>query len=145
VSYNSTKETLFHQSLVRGRMERVISALMYRAFRHDESKHEEPEKSAIDRVRPELKKLDYGSPEYRALKNEFAQYHYKDPRNRHHLQHFENGIEGMNLVDVLEMVCDIRASGDTSKDSDVRANIRKMDIPPIVQTLIINTLDDLGW
>jgi hypothetical protein len=41
---------------------------------------------------------------------EALKHHYAN--NRHHPEHFENGINGMNLLDVIEMVCDWKAAAD---------------------------------
>jgi len=35
-------------------------------------------------------------------------HHYEN--NRHHPDHFKNGIQDMNLVDLIEMICDWKAA-----------------------------------
>jgi hypothetical protein len=65
----------------------------------------------FDQWTPRLKELEFGSDEYKdalAHMGEALKHHYEN--NRHHPEHFENGIDGMNLIDVIEMVCDWKAA-----------------------------------
>ena len=43
--------------------------------------------------------------------------------NRHHPEHFEDGIRGMNLLDLLEMICDWKASSERHNDGDIFKSI----------------------
>ena len=43
--------------------------------------------------------------------------------NRHHPEHFDNGIQGMNLLDLLEMICDWKAASERHADGDVYKSI----------------------
>jgi len=41
------------------------------------------------------------------------EHHYKN--NRHHPEHFNNGIDEMNLVDLIELLCDWKAASERNK------------------------------
>ena len=39
--------------------------------------------------------------------------------NRHHPEHFPKGIRGMDLLDLLEMICDWKASSERHADGNI--------------------------
>ncbi len=43
--------------------------------------------------------------------------------NRHHPEHFEGGIHEMNLIDLLEMMCDWKAATLRHNDGDIMKSI----------------------
>ena len=105
--YDSTQDTQQHIAHVADRLHRLANLLRYRADAHDASKLLPPEKEAYDRLTPRLAGLTYGSEEYRATLREMKPaiaHHYA--HNSHHPEHFEDGIAGMNLLDLVEMLCD---------------------------------------
>lgn len=87
---------------------------------HDASKLQEPEKSAFDRMTPKLKGLTYGSQEYKDALAELKpalDHHYAN--NSHHPEHWKlNGINGMDLMDLVEMLCDWKAATMRHADGD---------------------------
>jgi len=48
-------------------------------------------------------------------------HHYAN--NSHHPQYFSNGFNGMDLIDVLEMLIDWKASGERHKDGNIYKSI----------------------
>jgi len=105
--YDSTQDTLAHQTLVKQFLYEFAAALMKRADGHDQSKLQEPEKSMYDQWKPVLSELSFGSDAYKKALAQMGvglKHHYE--ANRHHPEHFSNGIDGMNLADVVEMFCD---------------------------------------
>jgi len=110
--YDCTKDVLEHK----GRVIRLLLDMAFdltgRAFSHDNSKLEDPiEKELFDKWTPELRQRPFGTDEYKqALEQmgEGVKRHYF--ANRHHPEHFENGVNEMTLVDVMEMVCDWQAA-----------------------------------
>lgn len=73
---------------------------------------------------PRLKGMTYGSPEYKQCLAEMGpglKHHYA--ANRHHPEHHEGGIDGMNLFDVLEMFIDWTASSRRHADGDIGKSI----------------------
>lgn len=119
---NVTEDTLKHIDLVRSKLCFVAHEIYNRAMYHDASKLEPPEREMFEMWRPKLDSMDIESDEY---KNALAQmgdglkHHYS--ANRHHPEHFENGVGGMNLIDVIEMVCDWDAAAQRKGD---RVNMR---------------------
>jgi hypothetical protein len=148
---DSTKETFKHIKRVEQLIGKVIEELLERAEEHDAAKIINPkEKPLFDSHSSALKNLEYGSEEYKqslkelepALKHHYSVY-------RHHPEHFEKGIDDMNLIDVLEMLADWKASSERYKDGDIRksleTNAKRFKIDPKIMKLLENTLDYLRW
>jgi len=122
--YDSTAETLKHIRRVNDYLIDASCEILKRAKKHDQSKLEEPEKASFDEATPLLNNLKFGSEEYREstrLIKPALDHHYSV--NSHHPQHYENGINGMNLFDIVEMFFDWKASGERTKDGDIRKSI----------------------
>lgn len=118
-SYDCTADVQKHQVFVYLFLEDFASKLLQRAEQHDASKLLAPEKENLDRWKPVLDSLVFGSQEYRdALKSmdEGLRAHFR--YNRHHPEHFPGGVNEMNLVDLVEMFCDWMAIT-TQKGTDI--------------------------
>ena len=149
--YDSRRDTLAHIGEVRVLLMAVVRDFQYRASDHDRSKLIKPEKPVFDRMVPKLQELEYGSPEYMASLEEMGealQHHYA--KNRHHPEHFVDGISGMNLLDVIEMLADWKAAtkrmadgGDL--DESITINARRFGYGPELEGLLRNTARDMGW
>ena len=126
MEYDSREDTQKHIDRVRDLLYLMIEGLAERAHAHDRSKLESPEKEVFDRLTPALAGITYGSDEYRAtmkrvgVKDAMA-HHYA--ANSHHPEHYENGIRGMNLLDVVEMFCDWKAASERHADGDFAKSI----------------------
>lgn len=123
--YDSTKDTVAHIKRVRLYLAKCITELVIRSTDHDKDKIDNLiEKKLFDEYTPKLKECTYGSSEYKgfleALK-EGLNIHYAN--NRHHPEHFENGIKDMNLVDLLEMICDWKAASERHADGNIYKSI----------------------
>ena len=96
--------------------------LMARGRLHDASKLEEPEKSTFDSLIPQLAGVAYGSPEYEAAAERAkpgVEHHYR--RNSHHPEHYgPAGVAGMDLFDLVEMVCDWMAAAEREPEDGVK-------------------------
>ena len=122
--YSSVKDTLEHKIAVQKYMNIIIRQLIDRAEEHDNSKMEIDEVEYFDEYTPKLKDSTYGSEEYTqflkelkpALDHHYAQY-------RHHPEHFKNGIADMNLIDLIEMICDWKASSARHQDGNILKSI----------------------
>ncbi len=68
--YDSKEDTLNHREEVRKFLEEFASELIKRGNIHDQSKLEEPEKTAFDTYSPKLKETVYGLDEYRGYLRE---------------------------------------------------------------------------
>lgn len=150
MTYDSTDDTLKHISEVRILLAQVIVELQNRITTHDKSKLEAPEKEIFDRVTPKLRTLTYGSPEYHASLEEMGpalDHHYSV--NSHHPEHHEDGIHGMNLVDLIEMLADWKAATLRHDDGDLKRSIdinaERFGYGEEIHTLLLTTACDLGW
>jgi len=123
-NYDSTRDTLEHIGRVRGYLADCAIRLVRRAFAHDASKLESPEKEAFDEVTPLLRGLTYGSDEYKAniaKLGEALKHHYAV--NSHHPEHYPDGIDGMTLLDLVEMFCDWKAATERHADGNLERSI----------------------
>lgn len=105
------QDTQLHISAVGAFLTKVRGEIRERARQHDASKLESPEKEMYEVWRPRLDSMDIESQEYKealAQMGDGLKHHYAV--NRHHPEHFENGVYEMNLIDIIEMVCDWKAA-----------------------------------
>jgi hypothetical protein len=146
--YDSMPDTLAHIFLVRLHLNQAADTIRVRGWDHDRSKLEEPEKSMFDVIRPRLDRDDIDSDEYRATlrENEAALRHHYD-RNRHHPEHFPDGIAGMTLWDVVEMVCDWAAASQRKPGGKVNLDwaVKRFGISDQLASIIANTVREMGW
>jgi len=121
---STPNDLLEHAQQVCKRITRIAEALILRGVDHDMSKFSSEEYPTFVGLTVKLKDLVYGSDEYKKVFEKLRPalvHHYA--RNRHHPNHFLNGIQGMNLIDVVEMFCDWHASIQRQKDGDIRKSI----------------------
>lgn len=114
--YDSRPETQSHIARVGYFISLAQTNLCERRVQHDKSKLFEPELSAFDRVTPKLAGLVYGSEEYKQSVRELGpalQHHFE--HNDHHPEHYPNGVQGMSLMALIEMLCDWRAASERTK------------------------------
>ena len=157
MSYDSRPETREHIAKVGEFLDRAIGDLTYRKAVHDASKLREPELSAFDIATPKLAGLKYGSDEYRASLRELGpalQHHFE--HNDHHPEHYDNGVQGMSLMALIEMLCDWRAAServkqrtdDPAKISTFEAgllhNKERFGISDELYEILVTTCEELG-
>jgi len=143
MSEDTRAETLTHIHAVRDRIGSFIAVMLRRAARHDASKFSPEEKPAFDRVIPLLRDVPYGSDRWRevaALLGPAAAHHFA--HNSHHPQHYPEGIAGMDLFDLVEMLCDWMAAAERRPADGVRLdlNIAEFGIEPQLAAILANTL-----
>lgn len=122
--YDSTPDTLAHIAEVQALLWAFADALDLRATKHDQSKLSDPEKEAFDVATPKLKAMTYGSDEYKQALADLGpalQHHYE--ANSHHPEHNPNGINGMGMIDLVEMFCDWIAATKRHADGDIHRSI----------------------
>lgn len=148
--YDSRPDTFAHIAEVRGRLFQVIRELLNRAHYHDASKLSEPELSVFDEYTPKLRDSTYGSDEYKAFlagMGEGLAHHYKV--NDHHPEHFEGGVNDMDLLQVMEMLCDWKAATMRHADGDLARSIvqnsERFCYGAQFERLLMNTARNLGW
>jgi len=113
-----------HINLVRIYLRRAAVELLQRGEVHDLSKFSDEEVKVFTEFTPKLRGATYGGDEYKSFLTEMKpalDHHYA--ANRHHPEHFDNGIEDMTLIDVLEMFIDWLASTKRHADGDILRSI----------------------
>lgn len=156
-SYDSRPETWAHIQRVRDFLKLAQDDLQRRSDEHDRSKLIKPELAAFDIATPKLATLEYGSEDYKqslrdlgpALTHHFAE-------NDHHPEHFENGVDGMSLMALIEMLCDWRAASERVKqrtddpekvktfESGLAFNFERFGIGEQLASVLLNTAKELG-
>lgn len=137
-------ETIRHIEKVREIMRIFINRLVTRAIDHDRLKMESPEVEVFAEYTPKLSETTYGSEEYQNYLQEMngaLQHHYAN--YRHHPEHFDKGINDMNLVDIVEMFCDWKASSMRHIDGNllrsIDVNAARFNISSQLKQILINT------
>lgn len=150
MGYDSRPDTYAHILQVQRFMGRVVTGLLARAIGHDQSKLVEPEVSVFDEYTPKLAALTYGSDEYKesldAIRSGALDHHYAN--NSHHPEHYPDGIQGMSLLDIIEMFCDWKAATLRHDDGDLRKSIEinqeRFGYSDELKQIFINTALELG-
>jgi hypothetical protein len=122
--YDSEVDTLKHIKRVNELLLFACQDLLKRAMRHDDSKLIEPEKSRFDNVAPKLNTLEFGSEDYKSSLDELGialKHHYEN--NSHHPEHYDEGINDMDLLDLIEMFFDWCAASERTKDGNIYVSI----------------------
>ena len=139
-------DTMTHINHVRRFMNKFIKELMNRAEDHDKSKMEEPELPIFMEFTPRLGTAEYNSKEYKKFLEEMKpalDHHYAN--NTHHPEHYDNGIDGMTLVDLMEMMVDWKASTLRNKNGDLKksleVNRERFNISDQLFNILNNTID----
>ena len=145
-------DTQEHIRAVHNNIETIAIDLVTRGNAHDRSKFEEVElgplaemKEVEDREGP----VEFGTPEYSArtaMLGDMWKHHVE--HNDHHPEHFQNGIAGMNLMQIVEMLCDWQAASeqrDPSKTMNITFCVEKYGISADARAILSNTADSLGW
>lgn len=138
------EDTWKHVQQVKDEVQRFSEMLCYSASVHDASKFGPEEANAFIETAPKLKELEYGSEEYKASLAAIQpaiQHHYA--HNDHHPEHFAQGIDGMNLIQIVEMFCDWRAAVKRMKDGDmmnsIDVNEKRFSMSPQLANIFRNT------
>ncbi len=141
-------QTYEHIDKIREMLRLFANELLARGETHDRSKLAPAESRVFGEYTPKLKGTTYGSPEYQsflvAMKPALA-HHYAN--NRHHPEHHDRGINGMNLLDVLEMwidwYCSSMRHADGSMAKSIDHNVTRFGMSPQLEDVFRNTLRDL--
>ncbi|MGG3800624.1 DUF5662 family protein [Metabacillus fastidiosus] len=146
------RDTKEHIAQVREFMLIFAQGLIQRALVHDHSKLQSPELEIFTKYTPKLKNSTYGSDEYKTFLKEMQvalKHHYEN--NSHHPEHYKkyvcNGcfieykehlntcscgyshfqeepdIKQMDLLDIVEMICDWKAATMRHADGDIEKSI----------------------
>jgi hypothetical protein len=102
MKYSSKKDTLKHIRQVRKNIGIILRELRLRGKLHDMSKVQSPEKYGLDI---------------------FAPIQTVPTRHESLPEHYEQGIRGMSLIDLLEMFCDWYAATKRHNNGDIMKSI----------------------
>lgn len=137
-------ETQKHIESVRKYIRFMIDKIEMRGVKHDASKLESPEVELFAEVTPKLAETTYGSDEYQGFLDKLKpalDHHYA--ANRHHPQHFVNGVNDMTLIDIIEMFCDWKASSLRQNDGNllksIETNAERFNMDGQLKQILMNT------
>ena len=140
-----------HRARVYELMRKFADELVQRGLAHDMSKYEPEELIPLARMQDLIDReghAQYGTAEYKRrtdLLGDMTAHHYA--ANSHHPEHYENGISGMDLLDLVEMFLDWKAASERGGDSVLRLipAREKYQISPQLFHILRNTADRLGF
>ena len=145
----TSSATRDHIDLIRLFLREFAVELLKRGETHDRSKLDRAEVDMFTEYTKRLKAMTYGSDEYKQCLAEMGpalQHHYR--HNRHHPEHFPQGLRGMNLIDLLEMFVDWKASvrrhTDGSLAKSIEINRTRFGMSDDLVQIFLNTLRDYG-
>ena len=148
--YNSEEETREHIRMVIVLGNYIIRNIKKRLEEHDLSKLSKEEKELFDKFTPFPDDVLYGSSEYNKNLEEMKvalDHHYK--MNKHHPEHFVDGIKGMSLVDLIEMIIDWKAASMRHEDGDIlrsiEVNQKRFEYSDELKQIFLNTVKEMKW
>lgn len=143
---DSREKTQEHIDEVRRQLNMICDILKQRGIDHDRSKLEDFEKPYFDENTENLAKQVYGSKEYQDSLEKLKpalEHHYKV--NSHHPEHYENGIDGMALYDLIELWADWNAAVKRNKDGNIRKSVeingKRFNLSSQLINIFNNTID----
>jgi hypothetical protein len=144
MTYDSKHATLEHISHVRTYLFKVLSLIQFRAAEHDNSMLQPEEKKLLDVHSPQVFKSEPGSREHQeALQKLLPALNSHFQKNTHHIEHYGN-INGMDLIDLIEWLCDQQASALRTPSQDINdlldKNFNKYKFPQEMVDIIRNTV-----
>lgn len=139
-----------HIAMVQLAIHECIGLLLDRCIHHDESKFSDHELPLLN-SKSSLDNLDISSEEYREALAEIdiaVQHHYMS--NDHHPEFYENGMNGMSLLAMIEMLCDWKVASCARDDGSLEDSIEylcgeRYKTNPVIRGLLMNTAKELGW
>ncbi len=141
-------ETQKHIEKVRKYIRFFTDKLTSRGVNHDAAKLEPPEVELFAEYTPRLATMEYNSEEYKqclaglkpALDHHYATY-------RHHPEHFANGINDMNLIDLVEMLADWKAASERQQNGNlltsIEVNAARFKMTDQLKQILLNTAKTL--
>lgn len=128
-----------------------IARFGHRLDAHDQSKLEPQEiipLQELEDLREREGDAAFGTPEYerrKALLGPMLAHHYAN--NSHHPEHYQDGVAGMDLLDLVEMFVDWKAASERGNEPAMNLTfaIEKYKIEPQLASILRNTADRLGY
>jgi hypothetical protein len=143
--------TKLHIQRVAQLMASAARQLMERGENHDRSKFDKEELIPLQKMQDLINaegQAEYGTPEYKRrtdLLGEMTAHHYAN--NSHHPQHYINGVNGMDLFDVIEMFFDWKAAGERGGEScmNLSESFRRFGFSSQLTSIFQNTARSQGF
>lgn len=139
-------DTFRHIERVRNLLNRCAIEFLKRGELHDQTKMTSPEVELFTEYTDKLATCTYGSETYQGFLKAIKpalDHHYAN--NRHHPEHHKNGINDMNLIDMIEMLCDWKAASERHNDGNIRKSIEinanRFGMSPQLVKIFENTAD----
>jgi len=135
---------IIHKIIIIYEVIRILWKLFIRALLHDNSKFRPSEAKGFIKIM-NLKTDDKEYFDVLSLIAKEVNIHYKN--NKHHPQHYKNGIDDMGLIDIIEMVCDWKASSIQRNNfgtGELMIGIQKnrFNISGQLTKILLNTIKD---
>jgi hypothetical protein len=151
MNYDSTVDTTLHINRVRFLLGLCAIRLLERGSRHDASKLEQPEKAIFDSVGNRLAVITYEGEEYKQSLTDLKvalEHHYV--QNTHHPEHYPNGVDGMSLLDLIEMLMDWKAAserhpGGMNIACSLDLSSQRFSVGEQRKQILLNTAKEIGW
>ena len=151
MKYDSTIDTALHIDRVRFLLGQCAINLLERGVRHDASKLQEPEKAVFDAVGNRLAVITYEGEEYKQSLADLKtalDHHYA--HNTHHPEHYANGVDGMSLFDLLEMLMDWKAASERHPGGidivrSIEISSERFSVGEQLKNILLNTAREIGW
>ncbi len=144
--FETMVQTYEHKQNVSKFISFILHDLIIRSIYHDNSKLESPEVDIFTEYTPKLANSTYSSDEYHQFLKEMKpalDNHYAN--NPHHPEHYDNGIKDMDLVDLIEMICDWKAATLRHNDGDIYKSIelnqKRFGYSDELKQILKNTVD----
>lgn len=141
------QETRCHVRSVQLYLSEFSEELYRRGILHDNSKFYEPELTGFSENIDNVPNIVYGSEEHSSKLLEMKpiiDVHHEE--NRHHPEHWDNGVDDMSLSDIIEMLIDWKCASQRYKDGSLRKsvdiNCEKYNISPQLKKILLNTIRD---
>ncbi len=145
--FETMVQTYEHKRQVSWNITNIIHDLLLKSLLHDDSKLESPEVEIFAEYTPKLASTTYGSDEYKGYLKEMQvalNHHYAS--NQHHPEFYSEGINGMTLVDLIEMICDWVAATMRHDDGDIykslEINQKRFGYSDELKQIFKNTVDE---
>jgi Family of unknown function (DUF5662) len=112
---------------------------------------EVPEKAIFDAVGNRLAVITYAGEEYKhslADLKTALDHHYA--HNTHHPEHYPNGVDGMSLFDLTEMLMDWKAAGERHPGGmkivrSIEISCDRFSVGEQLKKILMNTVREMGW
>ncbi len=133
-----------HKHLVTLNIIKISIKLWIRAIKHDASKFQLEEVKGFSISN--LQESTYGTEDYyKSHEDIISAIDRHHRRNSHHPEYYENGVEGMDIVDLVEMICDweaaVKLHNKGSFENSLEHNVSRFNLSPQVTNIVKNTIN----